>query len=70
LDKATRKSLKNATTNFFGNHKAENDHDMMADHVQSYKTMGCNTSLKVHFLDCHLDFFPGNLGALSDEPEE
>jgi hypothetical protein len=28
-------------------------------------------SLKVHFLDCHLlDFFPENLGAVSDEHEE
>jgi len=42
----------------------------MADLVQSYKTMGCNISLKVHFLDSHLDFFPGNLGALSDGPKE
>jgi hypothetical protein len=27
-------------------------------------------SLKVHFLDCHLDFFPENLGAVSDEHGE
>jgi hypothetical protein len=43
---------------------------MMADLVQSYKIMGCNISLKVHFLDFRLDFFPGNLGALSDGPEQ
>jgi len=49
-----------------GNHKAENDRDMMDDLVQSYKTMKCNTSFKVHFLD----FFPGNLGALNNKPEE
>ncbi len=24
-------------------------------------------SLKIHFLDSHLDFFPDNLGAVSDE---
>ena len=24
-------------------------------------------SLKVHYLDSHLDFFPENLGAVSDE---
>jgi hypothetical protein len=62
LDKAAWKSFKNITTNFLGNLKAEN--------VHAYKTMGSNTSLKVHFLDSHLDFFPGNLGALSDKPEE
>jgi len=42
----------------------------MVDLVQSYKIMECNTSLKVHFLDSHLDFFPGNLEALSNEPKE
>jgi hypothetical protein len=29
--------------------------------------MGCNISLKIHFLDSHLNFFPDNLGAVSDE---
>jgi hypothetical protein len=32
-----------------------------------YKAMGCNMSLKVHFLDSHLDIFPENLGAASEE---
>jgi len=27
-------------------------------------------SLKIHFLDSHLDFFPENLGAVSDEHGE
>jgi hypothetical protein len=26
--------------------------------------------LKVHLLDSHFDFFPGNLRALSDEPKQ
>ena len=36
-----------------GNHKAENYHDMVADLVQSYKAVGCNMSVRVHFLDAH-----------------
>ena len=40
---------------------------MVADLVQSYKAMRCNMSLKVYFLDSHLDFFPETLGAVSDE---
>jgi len=32
--------------------------------------MGCNMSLKIHFLDSHLDFFPDNLGAVTDEHGE
>jgi len=49
------------------NHKAEKCSDVAADLVQSYKAMGCNMSLKVHFLDCHLDFFPENITAVSNE---
>jgi hypothetical protein len=39
----------------------------MDDVVQFYKAMGCYMSLKVHFLDYHLEFFPENLGAVNDE---
>ena len=34
------------------------------------KTMGCNMNLKIHFLESHLDFFPENLGEVSDEHGE
>lgn len=33
-------------------------------------SIGVKMSLKIHFLDSHLDFFPENLGALSDEHGE
>ena len=32
--------------------------------------MVCRMSLKIHFLHSHLNFFPLNLGAVSDEHEE
>ena len=32
--------------------------------------MECNMSLKIHFLESHLDFFPENLGEVSDEHGE
>ena len=48
---------------FWGNHKAENYRDMVADLVQSYKATRCSMFLKVHFLERHLDFFPENLSA-------
>jgi len=32
--------------------------------------MGCNISLKIHFLESHLDFIPENLGEVSDEHVE
>jgi hypothetical protein len=35
--------------------------------LTSYKAVGCNMSLKIHFLESHLDFFfPENLGEVSD----
>ena len=36
----------------------------------AYKALECNMSLKNHFLDSHLDFFPENIGAVSDEHGE
>jgi hypothetical protein len=53
-----------------GNHKQENYTDMVADLIQSYKAMGCNTSLKVRFLDSHLVLFAENLEAVSNENGE
>uniref|UniRef100_A0A0B6YLP8 Uncharacterized protein n=1 Tax=Arion vulgaris TaxID=1028688 RepID=A0A0B6YLP8_9EUPU len=32
--------------------------------------MGRNISLKMHFLDSHVDFSPDNLGSVSDEHKE
>jgi hypothetical protein len=40
---------------------------MVADLEQYYKSMGCNMSLQVNFLDSHLDFLPENLRVVSDE---
>jgi hypothetical protein len=52
------------------NHKAEHCCDMVADFVPSYKAVGCNMSIKFHFLDSDLDFFPENLRAVSIEHRE
>jgi hypothetical protein len=35
--------------------------------LSSYRAFGCNMSLKLHFLQPHLDFFPENMGAVFDE---
>ena len=42
----------------------------MQDLLTSYKAMGCSISLKIHFLESHLDFFQENLGEGSDEHGE
>ena len=38
--------------------------------LQKYKVLGCKMSLKLHFLFSHLDQFPENLGAVSEEQGE
>jgi hypothetical protein len=58
------------TKSFLGNHKAENYHEIERDLLTAYRATGCKMSLKVHFLDSHVDFFPENLGAVSDEHGE
>ena len=63
-------SFKRICKEFLGNHKAANHQDVVQDLLTSYKAMGCNMSLKIHFLESHLEFFPENLGEVSDEHGE
>jgi len=63
-------SFKRICKDFLGNHKSGNYQDVVQDLFTSYKTMGCNMSLKNHFLQSHLDFFQENLGEISDEHGE
>ncbi|GFG34989.1 hypothetical protein Cfor_01094 [Coptotermes formosanus] len=63
-------TFKAVCINFFGNVKAENYKEFVGDLLNAYRTMVYNMSLKIHFSHSHLDFFPPNLGAASDEHEE
>jgi hypothetical protein len=38
--------------------------------IEAYIMMGCSMSLKIHFLRSHLDFFPRNLGDISNRHGE
>jgi len=60
-------SFKRICKDFLGNHKAANYQDVVQDLLTSYKSMGCNMSLQIHFLESHLDFSPDNLGEVSDK---
>ncbi|UYV72499.1 hypothetical protein LAZ67_9003416 [Cordylochernes scorpioides] len=70
VEAAAWNSFRNVCKNFLGNVKVENYRDIVNDLLLSYKALGCNMSLKIHFLHSHLDFFPDNLGAVSDEHGE
>ena len=54
------------STNFLGNFRAENYTELIED-MSVYHRLGCDMSLKMHMLHCHLDFFPDNCGMASDE---
>jgi len=70
IKKSAWKSFKSVVNFFLGNREAPKYCKIEGELLQSYQDMGCNMFLKIHFLDSHLDFFPGNLGAVSDEQGE
>jgi hypothetical protein len=63
-------AIKDLIDNFLGNHKASNYAARVDKLLKAFKNLGCNMSLKVHYLHSHLDFFPENLGDNSDEHGE
>lgn len=70
IEKSAWTCFRNIVRNFLGNHRAENYEELVNNLLAAYKNMGCNMSLKIHFLHSNLDFFPQNLGAVSDEHGE
>ena len=56
--------------NFLGNHKAENYIEIVENMIEAFRRLGSRMSLKLHFLHSHLEFFPDNLDAVSDEHGE
>jgi len=69
-EKAACHSFEKVSNGFLGNFKAENFRELIQDLMDSYKQLGCNMSLKTHFLFSHLDFFLLNCGAVNDEHGE
>src|SRR5271170_4665085 len=56
--------------NFRGYKQADNNEVLVNEMLLAFCDLGCNMSIKVHFLNSHLDQFPENLGAVSDEQGE
>ena len=55
---------------FLGNTKAANYKDLVETLLDSFHALGCNMSIKVHFLKSHLNKFPASLGDASDVHSE
>ena len=62
--------FKRAFDNFSGKYKAEKFIEIVDNLLQTYQRLGCRMPLKLRFLHAHLDFFPPNLGTVSDEHGE
>jgi hypothetical protein len=62
LEGTERTAFKLVVDNFLSNQKASNYRQLVKQMLEAYRTIGCNVSLKIHFLHSHLDSFPTNLG--------
>jgi hypothetical protein len=69
-EKAAWDSFKFVIKGFWGNRRAQNYEELVNNLLQTYQKLGCNVSLKIHFLHSHLDFFSENCGAVSDKHGE
>ena len=63
-------AFKCVVQNFLGNNRSPEYIDIVENMLTTFKMLGCSMSLKLHFLNSHLDFFPPNLGAVSEEQGE
>ena len=53
--------------NFLGNNKVRNYAELVNNMLTAFRNLGCNMSVKMHYLFSHMDLFPENLGSVSDE---
>ena len=56
--------------NFLGNNKARNYAELVNNMLTAFRKLGCNMSIKMHYLFSHMDWFPENLCSMSDEQGE
>ena len=55
---------------FLGNHKTDNCKGIVQKLLDNFQALDINMSIKVYFLQSHLDRFPENPGEVSDEQGE
>jgi hypothetical protein len=70
LERNAWNSFRKVSTQFLGNHKAQDYKEIIEELMINYEALNCHMSLKLHFLHHHLNNFPPNLGDVSDEHGE
>ncbi|GBM14416.1 hypothetical protein AVEN_246582-1 [Araneus ventricosus] len=63
-------AFKDVVEGFLGNERKENYKELVTELLRTYHLLGCNTSIKIHSLHSRLEYFPDNLGKMSDEQGE
>ena len=63
-------AFKSVSSGFLDNTRVPDYQACIEKLLKSNEDMGCRMSLKIHFLHSYLNFFPPNLGAVSDEHGE
>ena len=69
-EKAAWDSFEFVVKVFWRNRRVQKYEELVSNLLHSYQKLGCNMSLKIHFLRSHLDFFLENCGAVVDEHGE
>ena len=69
-EKKTWLDYKNVVEQFLGNVKSPEWKKQASKMVDSFKKLKCLMSLKLHFMDFHVEYFPKNLGDYSEEQGE
>ena len=63
-------AFKEVIKKFLGNIKDPDYKKIVGRMLKAFQAVDCLMSLKVHFLHSHIDYFPENLGAVSEEHGE
>ena len=63
-------AFKSVCCGFLGNTRVPDYQACIEKLLKFYEDIGCRMSLKFHFLHSHLNFFPPNVGAVSNEHGE
>ena len=64
---AAWKSFVHVVNNFLGNTKAVDHTRFISGMIEAFQNLECLMSMKMHFLFSHMEKFPENHGAMSDE---
>lgn len=70
IERSAWQSFKEVVKKFLGNYRDTDFENIVGNMMKNLKALGCSMSLKLHFLNSHLNYFPENLGAVSEEQGE